>query len=188
MISTGGFVEYVPTQGPEPVKAYIRECREVGFDIVELSSGFVTIPADDWLRLIEAVVKCGMKAKPEVGIQFGAGGATRAEELEAEGTRDLERCILLAKRFLDAGAYLIMVESEGITENVRTPRMDVPARIAHELGLERVMFEAADPGSLFLVRPAVRTRGQFVCGPQPGRAARMPAGRHLGHCRDMGGW
>ena len=145
MVSTGGFIEYVLTQGPEAVRAYLRECREAGFDIIEISSGFVTIPPDDWLRLVEAVMKCGMKAKPEVGIQFGAGGATAAKELEAEGTRDPEWCIRLAKRFLEAGAYLIMIESEGITENVRNWRTDVPARIADELGIEKVMFEAADP-------------------------------------------
>jgi phosphosulfolactate synthase (CoM biosynthesis protein A) len=46
---------------------------------------------------------------------------------------------------LDAGAEIIMIESEGITESVRTWRIDVPASIVHALGLERVMFEAADP-------------------------------------------
>ena len=34
--------------------------------------------------------KAGLKAKPEVGIQFGAGGATTVAELEAEG-RELRR-------------------------------------------------------------------------------------------------
>lgn len=91
------------------------------------------------------IQNAGLKAKPEVGIQFGAGGATKAEELEAEGTRDPEWPILLAKRFLAAGAYMIMIESEGITENVRTRRTDVPAKIIDALGLEKVMFEAADP-------------------------------------------
>jgi phosphosulfolactate synthase (CoM biosynthesis protein A) len=60
----------------------------------------------------------GLKAKPEVGIQFGTGGATRAEDLEQQGTREAGWAIRLAQRFLDAGAELIMIESEGITENV----------------------------------------------------------------------
>ena len=71
LVSTGGFLEYVLTQGAEAVDHYVRECREVGFDIIEISCGFITIPTDDWLRLIEKVQKAGMKAKPEVGIQFG---------------------------------------------------------------------------------------------------------------------
>jgi phosphosulfolactate synthase (CoM biosynthesis protein A) len=145
LVSTGGFIEYVLMQDPEAIARYITECKELGFDIIEISAGFITLPADDWLRLVERVQKEGLKAKPEVGIQFGAGGATKAEELESEGTRDPQWPILLAKRFLDAGAYMIMIESEGITESVKTWRTDVPAKIINALGLEKVMFEAADP-------------------------------------------
>jgi len=65
--------------------------------------------------------------------------------LEAEGTRDVEWAIIQARRFLEAGAYQIMIESEGITENVHNWRTDVVARFVNALGLERVMFEAADP-------------------------------------------
>jgi phosphosulfolactate synthase (CoM biosynthesis protein A) len=146
MISTGGFIEYVLTQGKEAVDKYVEACREVGFDIIEISSGFISIPTDDWLRLVERVQKAGLKAKPEVGIQFGAGGDTVAGELEAEGTRDPEWMISQARRFIDAGAYMIMIESEGITENADPWRTDVPAEVINALGLEKVMFEAADPG------------------------------------------
>ncbi|MBI4497032.1 MAG: phosphosulfolactate synthase [Chloroflexi bacterium] len=144
-VSTGGFIEYVLTQGPEVVDRYLAECKDLGFDIVEVSSGFITLPADDFVRLVKRVLKAGLKAKPEVGIQFGAGGATAVAELEAEGARDVGWAIHLARRCLDAGADLIMIESEGITESVRTWRTDVVARIIGDLGLERVMFEAADP-------------------------------------------
>jgi phosphosulfolactate synthase (CoM biosynthesis protein A) len=145
LVSTGGFIEHVLTQDPEAVDRYIRECKNLGFDIVEVSSGFITIPIDDWLRLVEKVQEAGLKAKPEVGIQFGAGGATAAGELEAEGTRDPEWAIMQAKRFVEAGAYMIMIESEGITENVKVWRTDVVAKIINALGLEKPMFEAADP-------------------------------------------
>ncbi|HSJ57885.1 MAG TPA: phosphosulfolactate synthase [Anaerolineae bacterium] len=145
LVSTGGFIEYVLTQGADAVRDYIMECQGIGFDIVEVSTGFITISTDDWLRLVEQVQRAGMKAKPEVGIQFGAGGASAVEALAAEGTLDPEWAILQARRFLDAGAYMIMVESEGITESVATWRTDVPARFVNALGLEKVMFEAADP-------------------------------------------
>ena len=144
-VSTGGFIEHVLTQGTEAVSRYIQECKEIGFDIVEISSGFITIPIDDFVSLVEKVKKAGLSPKPEVGIQFGAGGATTAEELEAEGTRDPEWAIMQAKRFIEAGAQMIMIESEGITENVKVWRTDVVARIINALGLEKVMFEAADP-------------------------------------------
>jgi 2-methylcitrate dehydratase len=145
LVSTGGFIEYVLAHDSENVAAYIEECRNIGFDIVEISCGFITLPTDDWLRLVECVQKAGLKAKPEIGIQFGAGGATAVEDLEAEGTRDPAWAISQARRFLDAGAYIIMIESEGITENVTKWRTDVVAKFIDGLGLERVMFEAADP-------------------------------------------
>ena len=145
LVSTGGFIERVLAQGAEAVRKYVAECKRLGFDIVEISAGFVSIPTDDWLRLIELIRKSGMKPKPEVGIQFGAGGATATAELQAEGTRDPSWAIALTKRFLDAGAEIIMIESEGITENVDPWRTDVPARFIDEIGMEKLMFEAAEP-------------------------------------------
>src|SRR5437899_3655611 len=88
LVSTGGFIEHVLTQGPGIVNRYIEECRIVGFDILEISSGFITIPVDDWLRLVEKVQRAGLKTKPEVGIQFRAGRASGAEERRTEGRRD----------------------------------------------------------------------------------------------------
>jgi phosphosulfolactate synthase (CoM biosynthesis protein A) len=145
LVSTGGFLERVLGQGSEAVRQYVAECERLGFDIIEISAGFISISTDDWLRLIELVRKSGLKAKPEVGIQFGAGGATAASELQAEGTRDPDGAIAQAKRFLEAGADIIMIESEGITENVDQWRTDVPAKFINEIGMDKLMFEAADP-------------------------------------------
>jgi len=144
-VDTGGFIEHVLTLGPKAVDEYIDECKRLGFDIIEISSGFISVPADDLVRLTERVTKVGLLAKAEVGIQFGAGGASAVEELEAEGTSDPDWAIVRAKRHLDAGAYMIMIESEGITECVRSWRTDVICRIIRELGIEKTMFEAADP-------------------------------------------
>ena len=145
LVSTGGFIEYVVGLGSDAVEAYLREARDLGFDVIEVSSGFISIPFDDWLRLVEKVTRSGLKAKPEIGIQFGAGGASAVADLESEGTRDAESLVRQGQRFLDAGAELLMIESEGITEQVKAWRTDVIARVANGLGLERVMFEAADP-------------------------------------------
>jgi len=92
LVSTGGFIERVLLQGRGAVSRYIDECKELGFDIIEVSAGFISIPTDDWLRIIEMVQTAGLKAKPEVGVQFGAGGGTSEEELETEGvTRSKSR-------------------------------------------------------------------------------------------------
>ncbi len=144
-VDTGGFIEHVLTQGGDAVDRYIEECKRLGFDIIEISSGFLSVPADDLVRLSEKVGKAGLKAKAEVGIQFGAGGASSIEELEAEGLGDVDWAVMRAKKHLDAGAYMIMIESEGITEQVKTWRTDVIAKFVRELGTEKTMFEAADP-------------------------------------------
>jgi phosphosulfolactate synthase (CoM biosynthesis protein A) len=60
------------TMGPEAVDGYLEECKRLGFDIVELSSGFISIPDDDLVRLVEKVRNLGMLPMLEVGIQFGA--------------------------------------------------------------------------------------------------------------------
>ena len=144
-VSTGGWIENVLRFGPDAVNRYIEEAKRLGFDVIELSAGFISLPIDSMLRLVEKVKSAGLKAKPEFGIQFGAGGSTAAEELAAEGTKDVGWLIAQARRTLDAGADIVMIESEGITENVKTWRTDVVARIIDELGLEKVMFEGADP-------------------------------------------
>ncbi|MBI2930074.1 MAG: phosphosulfolactate synthase [Planctomycetes bacterium] len=144
-VSTGGFIEYVLTQGPDAVERYLAEVKDLGFDIVEVSSGFITAPEDDLVRLVEDVMRKGLKVKPEVGIQFGAGGATATAELESQGVQDVGRAIRLARRYLEAGAPLIMIESEGITESVRAWRTDVISKLVDALGLEKLLFEAADP-------------------------------------------
>lgn len=144
-VSTGGFIEFALTRGEAAVDRYLGECADLGFDIVEVSSGFLSVPEDDLVRLAARVVEMGLEVKPEVGIQFGAGGASAPAELEAQGTRDVEQAIRLARRYLEGGAQLVMVESEGITEQVRVWRTDVAARLASALGLDHVMFEAADP-------------------------------------------
>jgi phosphosulfolactate synthase (CoM biosynthesis protein A) len=144
-VSTGGWIENVLRSGAEAVARYLEEAKALEFDVIELSAGFISLPTASLVRLIEQVKKAGLKAKPEFGIQFGAGGATAADELAAEGTKDVGWLIAQAERALEAGADMIMIESEGITENVKEWRTDVVARIINRLGLEKVMFEAADP-------------------------------------------
>lgn len=144
-VSTGGWIEYVLRQGPRAVADYLAEANALGFDVLEISTGFISLPQDDLLRLVARVRAAGMKPKPELGIQFGAGGSTAAAELAAEGVRDAEWVIGRAKACLAAGAEIIMIESEGLTENVEQWRVDVVSKIAEGVGLDKVMFEAADP-------------------------------------------
>ncbi|KFY48652.1 hypothetical protein V495_01147, partial [Pseudogymnoascus sp. VKM F-4514 (FW-929)] len=112
---------------------------------VRCRRGFLSFPPDDWLRLVEKVQSHGLKPKPELGIQFGAGGDTEASALEKTGTSDPSKLVDMGKKFLAAGVEVMMIESEGITENVRTWRTDVIQKILRDLPMENVMFEAAEP-------------------------------------------
>lgn len=144
-VSTGGFIERILERKPEAVHDYLKECKRIGFDVVEISSGFLAIPQDDLVRLTEAVIQHDLKAKPEINVQFGAGGTSSIEALEQQGQQAPSEAIREARRHLDAGAYMIMVESEGITEQVREWRTDIISEIADGIGIESAMFEAADP-------------------------------------------
>jgi phosphosulfolactate synthase (CoM biosynthesis protein A) len=102
------------------------------------------LPTSGLLRLVEKVVNAGLKAKPELGIQIGSGGDSGTAELAAETKKDVGDLIDRAKQALDAGAEIIMIESEGITENVTEWNTSAAASIINGVGLENVMFEAAD--------------------------------------------
>lgn len=146
-VSTGGWAEHLLAHSSSTavMDQYLQKCKDLGFDVIEISAGFLSIPADDFVRLVEKVQSYGLRAKPELGIQFGAGGDTPAGELEAVGTSDPGKLVSLGQRMLDAGVERLMIESEGITENVSSWRTDVVSRIMKDLPQEKVMFEAADP-------------------------------------------
>jgi len=144
-VSTGGFVETVLVRDHALVEEYVVEAAELGFDVVEISSGFLAIDTEDLVALTGLVTDHDLKAKPEINVQFGAGGASSVEELESEAAVDPASAVAEAERHLDAGAYKIMVESEGITERVREWRTDVAFEIANGVGIDNCVFEAADP-------------------------------------------
>jgi phosphosulfolactate synthase (CoM biosynthesis protein A) len=127
------------------VEKYLKKCKDVGFDVIDISTGFHSIPQDDWLRLVDVVHEAGLIAKPECGIQFGTGDDTEVTELDALGLSHPFKIVNAAKRFLDAGVERIMIESEGITENVANWRTDVIQEVIRQLPADKVIFEAADP-------------------------------------------
>ena len=145
LVSTGGFLERALPLGPSVVDGCLAACRTLGFDIIEVSSGFVTVPPDDLVALAQRALDRGFHVKPEVGVQFGAGGGSSVDQLRAEAPRAVDHAIRMAERYVALGLPRVMIESEGLTENVDAPRHDIITSIASALGLERLMFEAADP-------------------------------------------
>ncbi len=147
-VSTGGFIERVILQGDKAVDNYIEECKELDFDVIEISSGFISIPLDYKLDMVKRVMDRGLKAKPEVSLIIGAGGGTHIIGYEEEiKLRSVENFIQECRIFINAGVNMIMIESEGITEDLPPEkwRTDVVKKLIDNFGFEKLMFEASDP-------------------------------------------
>ncbi len=141
LVSTGGFTERVLVQGADAFDKYLDEASSLEFDIVEISSGYIDIDDEDKLELVRAVRRAGLKPKPEVTLVKGAGGAH--EEWETENI-PYDHMIRDVETYLSAGAWKIMIESEGITEGVRRWRTDIVEALVKRFGIERLVFEAAE--------------------------------------------
>lgn len=147
-VSTGGFVERVIVQGSETVDRYIKECKQLGFDVVEVSSGLAPIPLKDKLEIVKQVQKLGMKPKPEVSMMIGAGAGTHITGYEEKmKMRNFDEFADEVESHLKAGAHMIMIESEGLTEDLPPEkwRKDVIKKLVDRFGYKTLMFEAADP-------------------------------------------
>jgi phosphosulfolactate synthase (CoM biosynthesis protein A) len=147
-VSTGGFIERVIIQGSEAVEQYLRECKLLGFDVVEVSSGMAQISVEDKIKIATQVQRLGMKPKPEVSMMIGAGAGTHVTGYnEGMKMRDFEDFTNEVDAHIKAGAEMIMVESEGLTEDLppRKWRKDVITQLVEKFGHERLMFEASDP-------------------------------------------
>lgn len=100
-------------------------------------------------RRHDTVRAADLEPRPEIAIQIGAGsGIEDAEALAAIDTPEVSRAIERARRAIEHGVGLVMIESEGITETVGSWRRGVVETLVRELGERRLMFEAADAAVL----------------------------------------
>jgi len=145
-VSTGGFVERVILEGSEIVDRYLEECKALEFDMVEVSSGFASMKLEDKVGIVRHVQRLGMKAKPEVSMMIGAGGGTHVVGYKPK-MRTFADVSEETQAHLDAGAKILMLESEGITEDLPPAkwRKDVVKKLTDKFGYETWMFEASDP-------------------------------------------
>ena len=145
-VSTGGFVERIIVQGADAVDKYLEECKSLGFDIVEVSSGLAPIPLEDKVEIVKQVKKMGMIPKPEISLMIGAGAGTHIVGYKPK-LRSVDDLMKEAREHLKAGAHMMMLESEGITEDLPPSkwRTDVIKKLVSEFGFESWMFESSDP-------------------------------------------
>jgi phosphosulfolactate synthase len=107
---------------------------ELGIDRIEVSSGTIAIPADEKSRLIEQLAQ-RMTVYAEVG------------EKNPDAIMAPYAWVDLIRRSFDAGAALVVCEGRasgtaGLYRGTSELRTGLVEEIAHEVGLERLVFEA----------------------------------------------
>jgi phosphosulfolactate synthase (CoM biosynthesis protein A) len=149
-VNTGGFIERIVIQDPNNVDAYLNETKALGFDVVEVSNGMFEHPDDftlnDQIEIVKKIKKLGLKPKPEITIMSGVGGGSKEFDYKEKikASKSVEQLLEEGERFFEAGAYMLMIESEGMTEGIENPkewRSDVIFALIKKFGHEKLMFE-----------------------------------------------
>lgn len=145
-VSTGGFIERVIVDGPDAVDRYIEECKNLEFDVVEVSSGLAPISLNDRVEIIKKVHYEGLKSKPEISFIRGAGAGTKTAEYKPS-LRDVNEVMKEIEVFSKLNPHMFMLESEGVTEDIPVEewRTDIIESVVKKFGLRKWMFEAAEP-------------------------------------------
>ncbi|XAR53730.1 Phosphosulfolactate synthase [Bertholletia excelsa] len=154
-VSTGDWAEHLLRKGPSAFKEYIEECKQLGFDTIELNVGSLGVPEETLLRFIRLIKSGGLKAKPQFAIKFNKSDIPMAGNRAfgayvvpaprtSETVEDVDLLIRRAERCLEAGADMIMIDAEDVCRYADSVRADIIAKVIGRLGLERTMFEAGN--------------------------------------------
>jgi phosphosulfolactate synthase len=108
--------------------------QELGIDRIEVSSGTIAIPPDDKARLIETLA-----ARMTVYAEIG--------EKDPDAIMAPYAWVSLIRQAFDAGAELVVCEGRasgtaGLYRGTSELRTGLVEEIAHEIGLDRLVFEA----------------------------------------------
>ncbi|RZB95550.1 Protein HEAT-STRESS-ASSOCIATED 32 isoform B [Glycine soja] len=154
-VSTGDWAEHMISKSPSGFKEYVEECKQLGFDTIELNVGSLEIPEETFLRFVRLVKSGGLKAKPHFQVKFNESdipkGGDRAYGAyippvprSFELVEDVNLLIRRAERCLEAGADMIMIDADDVSKHADNMRADIIAKIIGRLGIEKTMFEASN--------------------------------------------
>lgn len=155
-VSTGDWAEHLIRNGPSAFKEYVEDCKQVGFDTIELNAGSLEIPEETLLRYVRLIKSSGLKAKPKFSVMFNKsdiptesdrafGAYVAPAPRSTEYVEDVDLLIRRAERCLEAGADMIMIDSDDVCKHADSLRADIIAKVLGRLGLEKTMFEASNP-------------------------------------------
>ncbi|XP_027155959.1 protein HEAT-STRESS-ASSOCIATED 32-like, partial [Coffea eugenioides] len=155
-VTTGDWAEHMLRKGPSAFKEYLEECKQLGFDTIELNMGSMGFPEETLLRYVRLIKNGGLRAKPQFAVKTNKSdipvNRDRAFESyvvpaprSSEFIEDVDLLIRRAERCLEAGADMIMIDGDDVCRQADSVRADIIAKIIGRLGLERTMFEASNP-------------------------------------------
>lgn len=143
-VTGGGAFEVAVAQRQLP--AYLDLCANIGLDRVECGEGF-TEGGLEPAQVCRMAAERGLEVEFEIGKKHG--GPFTAESLEES--------IELGRRWLDAGACLLVVEAResakgvGLFDVAGTFNTEFADRLAEVFGLEVLKFEAPNKPSQFVL-------------------------------------
>ncbi|KAJ0017752.1 hypothetical protein Pint_10844 [Pistacia integerrima] len=154
-VSTGDWAEHLFRSGPSAFKQYVEDCKQVGFDTIELNVGSLEVPEETLLRYVRLIKSAGLKVKPQFAVKFNKSdiptGRDRAfgayvvpASRSNEFVEDVDLLIRRAERCLEAGADMIMIDADDVCKQADSVRTDIIAKIIGRLGIEKTMFEASN--------------------------------------------
>jgi phosphosulfolactate synthase len=122
---------------------YFAAVRDLGAWGVEVSNAQVAMDPAAKVALIGMARQAGLEVVAECGRKGGIGWADSTALVSAE----VAAC-------LDAGAWRVLVQAEGLNEDVPTPNEKLISDLIARFGLETLIFQAkeSDLLSWFLVR------------------------------------
>jgi phosphosulfolactate synthase len=131
VLLTGEVFELAVNQGC--IGRVFDEAASMGFDGVEIASAQTILSLDAKQRLIERAGRAGLRTIAEVGQKGASGRGVNSGWLTHE-----------AQQLRAAGADLVLLQGEGLTEDVAEIAEDAILRFVQGLGTTGVIYQAKD--------------------------------------------
>ncbi|KAL5700225.1 Protein HEAT-STRESS-ASSOCIATED 32 [Ranunculus cassubicifolius] len=155
-VSTGDWAQHYLAQGPSSFNKYIQECKQLGFDAIDINASSLNVPEETLLAFVRLIKNGGLKAKPQFAVKFDKSDVPIANNrafgayipplpTSSERVEDVDLLLRRAERCIEAGADMIMIDADDVCKYAESLRTDIIAKIVSRLGLEKTMFEASNP-------------------------------------------
>jgi phosphosulfolactate synthase (CoM biosynthesis protein A) len=71
------------------LSSLVQECKDLGFDAIEVNTDLICLQEEDLLRLIRTIKSAGLKARPELGIKSAEDGIIHHSNYLVDGEMPL---------------------------------------------------------------------------------------------------